>query len=229
MTTSIFAGLCDGNAGLHEAALNHPVVRGIGSGTLDESTFRYYLEQDFVFLTHYVRVLARAVDAAPDLDTAEPIADLLHATLTVEIDALRHLYRQLGGEEGDLNDVVASPTCRAYIDHLLAVSSERDLPLILAAILPCQWGYGDIGRRLHERGLPGDPRYRQWIEEYASETYHSVVGSTVRLFDRLASTESSVRLKRIDDVFHLSSSYELRFWEMAWQQEHWCVASTLHL
>ena len=227
MSTSLFATLRERHADLHDAALEHPVVHAIGSGTLDESTFRYYLEQDFVFLTHYVRVLARAVDAAPDLDTAEPIAVLLHSTLTVEIDALRHLYQQFGGEVDDLNDVVASPTCRAYVNHLLAVSSERDLPLILAAILPCQWGYGDIGRRLRDRGLPGDSRYRQWIEEYACEAYHSVVGSTVHLFDRLSSTESSVRLKRIDDVYRLSSSYELQFWEMARQQECWCVAPSL--
>ena len=39
----------------------HPFVRGIGDGTLPVERFRYYIEQDYVFLVEYSRVLALAV------------------------------------------------------------------------------------------------------------------------------------------------------------------------
>ena len=43
------------------AVHDHPFVRGIGDGTLPVERFRYYIEQDFVFLHEYSRVLALAV------------------------------------------------------------------------------------------------------------------------------------------------------------------------
>jgi thiaminase/transcriptional activator TenA len=35
------------------------------------------------------------------------------------------------------------------------------------ALLPCMWGYSEIGRALQAAGPPAEPRYRQWVETYA--------------------------------------------------------------
>ncbi len=220
-TTSFFESLREENHDLHDAALCHPVVRGIGDGTLDEGTFRFYVEQDYAFLRRYVRVLACAVDAAPDLLTAEPLAALLHGTLAVEIGALRELYSAFSGNPDELDMVRPAPTCQAYTDHLLARSADGNLCVILAAILPCQWGYGDIGQHLIARGLPDDPRYARWIEEYASEEYNNIVRSTVAAFDDLASQEPNSVRDRARSAFHISSHYELQFWDMAARKQQW--------
>lgn len=225
VTTPFFESLRAENHDLHAAALDHPVVRGIGDGTLDEGTFRFYVEQDYAFLRRYVRVLARAVDAAPDLPTAELLAALLHGTLAVEIGALRELYAEFGGAPGDLDSIVPAPSCQAYTDHLLARSDDGNLCVILAAVLPCQWGYGDIGRQLIADGLPHDPRYARWIAEYASEDYGNIVRSTVAAFDCLASRESERVRDRARSAFHISSHYELQFWNMAARKEQWSPVS----
>ena len=51
-----------------ELQLAHPVVRGIGAGTLDERRFRHWLAQDYLFLLDYVRLFALAAAGPP----AEP-------------------------------------------------------------------------------------------------------------------------------------------------------------
>ena len=39
-------------------------------------------------------------------------------------------------------------------------------------MLPCQWGYWEIGDHLIRRGLPQHaPLYSQWIEMYTSEEF----------------------------------------------------------
>jgi len=36
-----------------EAILDHPMVRELGQGTLDEAPFRYWVRQDYVYLIEH--------------------------------------------------------------------------------------------------------------------------------------------------------------------------------
>ena len=220
-TDSFFAMLTAENAATHAAALEHPAVRGIGDGSLPEATFRYYIEQDYNYLLRYIRVLAQAVAASPDLPTATKLAELVCATLSIEVEALIELYIAFGGAREALDTVRPSPTCRAYTDHLLATTSGGNLLVILAGVLPCQWGYREIGHHLRRRGLPDDERYARWIEEYASDEYGALVDWLVCRFDELAAIESATNRQAAREVFALSTYYEHAFWEMAWTRERW--------
>jgi thiaminase/transcriptional activator TenA len=220
-TASLFASLCAEQRDRHACALAHPVVRGIGAGTLPESTFRYYLEQDYQFLLRYARVLGHAVAQSGDLPTTTRLAELLHSTLAVEIDALASLYAAFGGTRADLHATRPAPTCRAYTDHLLATAARGDLLLTLAAILPCQWGYREIGRALAAGSPPADPRYAGWVAEYASEEYGALVDWLVARFETLSDEAGAASREAAHAIFALSSHYELAFWEMAAVGERW--------
>ncbi|HUG15926.1 MAG TPA: thiaminase II [Thermomicrobiales bacterium] len=221
---SFFAGLCAENAGMHHAGLAHPMVRGIGAGSLPDETFRFYIEQDYQFLVRYARVIAQTVAASPDLPTATQLANLLHGTLAVEIDALVELYEGFGGERSRLDKVAPAPGCQAYTDHLLACAATGNLLVMLAAILPCQWGYREIGRRLLAEGLPNDARYARWIQEYAADEYGDLVDWVIGRFDALAVEEGVLARTRAREVFALSTRYELGFWEMSWTRQTWARA-----
>jgi thiaminase/transcriptional activator TenA len=210
-----FGELVTENAALHDATLRHPFVLGIGQGTLPPAIFRFYLEQDFQFLERYLRVIALAVAAAPDMAGMARLAELLHATLAVEFDALRAVYTRFGGDSAMLDTTVPAPTCRAYTDHLLRIAHQQDLLVILAAMLPCQWGYGDIGRELLNGGLPADDRFAGWITEYASDEYHAMVGWAVGRLNALAEQAGNAQLATAREAFRVSADYEYAFWQMA--------------
>jgi thiaminase/transcriptional activator TenA len=217
--SSFFSKLTVENAAGHQAALTHPAVLGIGDGSLPDETFRYYIEQDFNYLLRYIKVLALAVAASPDLPTATRMAELVNSTLAIEVDALIDLYAAFGGTREALDATRPAPTCQAYTDHLLATAARGSLFVILAAILPCQWGYRDIGRTLHRRGLPEDERYARWIEEYTSDAYGALVDWLICRFDDLAAHESEANISAARHVFALSTHYEHAFWQMAWTRE----------
>lgn len=223
-TLTIFEEFTSTTSELHEATLAHPTVRGIGDGSLADDTFRFYLEQDYQFLLRYVGVLAHAAASAPDLDTMLPLSQMVTATIEVEIDALRDLYRRFDGDANRLDEVEPAPTCAAYTSHLRATALEHDTFLTLAAILPCHWGYHDIGLRLKQAGLPDDPRYAAWIEEYASPQYGDLVHWAIERFNQHGERASELQRRRAREVFDLSSRYELNFWEMAWNRERWSVS-----
>ena len=197
------------------------MVQAIGRGAVPDDRFRFYLEQDYQFLLRFTRVLAIAAASAPGIASMGVLSKLVTSTIHTEIDALRSLYTRFGGKESGLDDVEPAPTCEAYCNHLLASAHQRDLLVSLAAILPCHWGYHDIGLSLYRSGLPAEPRYAAWIEEYASDEYGELVGWSIETFDQLACSSDTDRINRASRAFELSSRYEYGFWQMAWTGERW--------
>jgi thiaminase (transcriptional activator TenA) len=196
-------------------SLNHPVVQGIGAGTLPLAAFRAYLEQDYLFLLQYARVQALSVAAAFDRATMIRLSELLHSTLAVEVDALRALYANCDGDPARLDTTAATPICRGYTEHLLTAAARGNLLVTLAAILPCQWGYREIGRALASAGLPADTRYAAWINEYASDDYSALVDWALERFDAAARGASADERELARAAFRESSGWELRFWDVA--------------
>jgi thiaminase (transcriptional activator TenA) len=143
-----------------ELQLAHPVVRGIGAGTLDEGRFRRWLAQDYLFLLDYVRLFALAAVRAPDGATLGRLVDLAHATFHDELSLHRGYAARFGMSERDLEAAAKSPVCAAYTDFLLRTAATGDFAELVAALLPCMWGYSEIGRALQAAGPPAEPRYR---------------------------------------------------------------------
>lgn len=209
-------------AAIFARAHNHPFVRGIGDGSLPVERFRFYIEQDYVFLREYARVLALAVAKGHDLPGMGRFAELLHATLQVEMALHRGYAAKFGIAAAELDAVEAAPTTYAYTRHLLATAYAGSLAEIACALLPCQWGYGEIGRALAAAGAPADrPLYAEWIAMYAGAEYHDLVAGLVAAFDDLAVQEGDAGRQRLAEIFLLSARYEHAFWEMSWRMAQW--------
>jgi len=213
---------------LHHAAapiwqkiLTHPFVIGLGDGTLALENFQFYMCQDYVFLTEYSRLLALATAKAPDLDTMGRFADLLDATLNHEMGLHREFASRCGISAAELARTQAAPTTYAYTRHLVQIAALGSLTEILAALLPCQWGYCEIGQMLADRGKPiAAPFYSQWIDMYSSREFAALASWLRELLDTLGGTAS---VERLTEIFCTSARYEYLFWEMAYRLERWPV------
>jgi thiaminase/transcriptional activator TenA len=202
-----------------EAQHEHPFVRGIGEGTLDIERFKFWLRQDYLFLIDYARLLATGAARAPDLETMQRLAELAHATLGVEMDMHRSYAAEFDISTAQLEATEKAPTTRAYTDFLLRVAVLGDFAELVAALLPCMWGYSEIGERLALRPRPNDERYAKWIDMYASDEFAELARWCRELMDRLAERGTDELRSRLEDAFVVSSRYELQFWEMAWRLE----------
>ncbi len=204
-----------------EAQRSHPFVQGIGDGTLDIERFKFWVRQDYLFLIDYARLLALAVARAPDLDSMRRFADLVQGTLNVEMDLHRSYAAEFGISIAELEAEEKAPTTRGYTDFLLRVAALDEFSGLIAALLPCMWGFSDIGQRLAQGPGPADERYAKWIEMYSSEEFAELAVWCRSLVDRVAAGLPEETLRRMEDAFLTSSRYELLFWEMAWRQERW--------
>lgn len=204
-----------------EAQHAHPFVRGIADGTLGLDRFRHWVRQDYAFLIDYARLLALAAARASDLATMARWAELLRATLGTEMALHRASAAELGIGPEDLEGEVAAPTTRGYADFLLRTAALGDYIELVAALLPCMWGFAEVGARLAAGSQPADPRYRAWIATYASPEFQDLAAWCRELLDRLAGQAPPAALAAAERAFVASSRHELAFWRMAWDLEAW--------
>jgi thiaminase/transcriptional activator TenA len=210
-------------AAVWEAQAGHPFVRGIGDGTLDAERFAFWVRQDYLFLIEYCRLFALAAARAPDLDTLVRFADLLAATARTEMALHRAYAAELGVTETALAAEPMAPTTRAYTDFLLRVAATGDFAELAAALLPCMWGFAEIGQRLRARGTPPVPAYAKWVDMYADPAFAALAEWCRGLVDRLGAEAGPPGRARMEAAFLTSSRYEYLFWEMAWRREAWPV------
>ena len=197
-----------------QAQHDHPFVRGLADGSLPAEDFRRWLLQDYLFLVEYCRVLALGAARAPDVATATRLADVLHATLHEEMALHRRCAAEFGIEEEELASGEMVDVTRAYTDHLLRVAAVEDFAQLAAALLPCMWGYSELGQRLAQAPPSPEPRYRDWIETYADPAFADLAGWCREVVDGIAVDAGSETRSRMEREFLVSSRFELSFWSV---------------
>ncbi|HYL16239.1 MAG TPA: thiaminase II [Terriglobales bacterium] len=173
-------------AGIWEAQHQHPFVRGIGDGTLRLERFKFWLRQDYVFLIEYARLLALAAARSPHLETMIRFATLLKETVETEMNLHRAYAAEFEISHEELERETPTPTTQAYTDFLLRVAGTGDFAELAAALLPCMWGFSEIGQRLAAQSAPGEKRYVKWIAMYSSTEFAELAQWCRDLLDGLA-------------------------------------------
>jgi thiaminase (transcriptional activator TenA) len=161
-----------------------------------------------------MRLFALAAARAPDTDTLGRLVDLAHATFHQELSLHRGYAAEFGLGEADLDRAEKSPVCAAYTDFLLRTAATADFAEVLAALLPCMWGYSELGRALAAAGLPAEPRYRRWIQTYADPAFAALAAWCADLLDRAADGLPAARLAACEQAFLTSLRHELAFWDV---------------
>jgi thiaminase/transcriptional activator TenA len=203
-----------------QAQLEHPFVRGIGNGSLPIEKFRFWMRQDYLFLIEYCRVFALGAARAPDLAMLTRFADLLNSTAHGEMEMHRAYAREFGIEPPELEAELAAPETRAYTDFLVRVGATGEFAELAAALLPCMWGFSDIGLALKAQSVAADPRYARWIEMYADPAFADLSNWCRALVDDLATQAGPATRARMRAAFLASLEHELAFWDMAWRGEN---------
>ena len=220
--SSASAVLRERGAASWAAAVSHPMVAEIGAGSLPHETFRYYFGQNVLYLEDYARAIALIIGRAPDLAAVTVLSRFLGQIVDTELPANYAFLARLGGPAapgpGAPGPAAAmAPVTYAYTRHLLDTAGRRDLPAGLAAVLPCQWSYGELATRL-ARSMPADPVYADWIAMFAGDGYDELVQASTSLLDQHADVADEALMTSLAAVFDRSTRYELAFWDMAYSR-----------
>ncbi len=198
------------------AATGHPMVREIGAGTLPHDRFRWFFEQNVLYLEDYARAIGLILGRGPDGDALDVLSRFAAQIVHTELPANRAFLQRLGGAVGRIDaHSTMHPVAYAYTRHLLQVSGQGTCAEGLTAVLPCQWSYGELAAHL-AANIPDDAVYADWIRMFANDAYDRLVLESTALLDRLATSADALQLRRLEWIFNASVRYEVEFWDMAY-------------
>jgi thiaminase (transcriptional activator TenA) len=211
--------------GIWRALHDHPFLRELSAGTLPLEKFRFFLEQDDLYLAGYARCLAMGAAKARDEAELRYFTVDLNQVLDLELPSNRELLARViamgaadrGGGSG------MAPANVAYTSYLESLAFRGGPIEIMAALLPCAWSYVEIAQRLADGGPPANDVFADWISYFTLPATVEMVTSMRRDLDRRALGEGlgvSGR-GRLGEIFTTSSRLEWGFWEMAYSLERW--------
>jgi thiaminase/transcriptional activator TenA len=207
-------------AELRRAIHGLPFNAELARGALSRERFRFYIQQDAIYLGQFARVLAIAAAMAPDTATLQNFAHSALGAITVE-QALHERYlREFGVDPAEAARAEAAPDCFAYTSFLLAAAYHEPWEVLVAALLPCFRIYWDVGCAIAVAAAPANP-YQAWIDTYADEKFGEAVATVTSIADRAAAAASDVTRNHMLAAHRRATQYEYLFWDAAYHLRTW--------
>lgn len=158
------------------AYTDHPFANQMGDGTLPVETFKEYLVQDYLYLTHFARTNALAAYKSQSMESITASAQIV---LHIETEMKLHLEycKEFGLSKDDIVRQKESLACVAYSRYVLDIGQSQDWLALQMSLAPCLLGYGVAARRLaseHVNDSEGN-KYWKWIENYIADDYQEAV------------------------------------------------------
>lgn len=199
------------------AYTRHRFVLELGTGTLPESSFRYYLQQDYLFLIHFARAYALAAFKAEDLEELRAAAGAVSAIVDTEMPLHVAFCERWGISEGEMAVVSEDPANMAYTRYVLERGLSGDSLDLAVALAPCVVGYAEIGAWLAKNATAkgDDNPYWEWIDTYAANDYQEVAWAHAGQLDRLLVRRGGPgRIDGLARTFGEATRLEVGFWQM---------------
>ncbi|WP_414053963.1 thiaminase II [Macrococcus equi] len=205
--------------------LNHPFVKGLGDGSLNNEKFQHWLKQDYVYLIEYAKLMAIGSAKARDLETMGTFANLLHGTLFMEMDLHRKFAKQFGIDGKTLENTQASAVNTAYTSYMLNHAQSGGAEHVVACLLACAWSYNFIGQHLAKEpfALSEQNPYHEWVETYSGEEFTALTNDAIRLMNQLTEGKPESELMELEEIIVKTSYYEYMFWDMCENRELWPI------
>lgn len=215
--SNLFDRLCAAHADDWNAYVEHDFVKGLQDGTLPEAAFRHYLIQDYLFLIQFARAYALAAYKSETLEDIRIAANAVHTIADVEMGLHLEYCAGWGLSEAEIISAPEAEENMAYTRFVLERGHAGDLLDLYVALLPCMWGYAEIGTRLADDPATkrdGNP-YLPWIEMYSSDEYVSGATESLQRLDRLFDERAGEgRLPSLQKTFSQACRLEAGFWQM---------------
>lgn len=205
-----------------ERYVDHEFVRQLADGSLPEASFKHYLQQDYAFLIQFIRAWALALYKSRTLGEMRDAQAGINALLDLEIDLHIKYCREWGISESELTTLDESAACVAYTRYVLDCGMSGGLAELYAALLPCIYGYAEIGQRLSQQDAEMEtPKaastanpYQSWIDMYASSEYQAVAEAAKAKFEQLCMEAAEPQLAQLQKIFNTATRMEVAFWQM---------------
>ncbi len=196
--------------------LYHQFSLRLAQGTLPTDVFRFYLQQDAIYIKHYAQAMNIMARKAPTEEIKELFLKLSQESYQLEHIFQEELFRDYQVEKSQ----VMQPACLAYTSYLIATISTSTFIEGLTALLPCFWVYLENGKKIAKDSIENNP-YQAWIDTYVSEEFIAQTELVKKFVNIYSENLSELELDKLSTIFNYSCRLDLQFMDDAYHLRKW--------
>ncbi|CAI4052483.1 hypothetical protein N7582_005458 [Saccharomyces uvarum] len=204
-----------------DSYVNHEFVKKVADGTLDRKKFKFFIEQDYLYLVNYARISCIAGSKAPTLEDLEKELVIVECVRNGLTQHERRLREELGVKDPDcLQKIQRGPALRAYCRYFNDVARRGNWQELVIALNPCLMGYGSALTKISGKVTAAEGSvYREWCETYSSSWCHEAMLEGERLLNRILKTYPPNQLDTLVTIYAEVCELETNFWTAALEYE----------
>ena len=216
----MFSILKEDNLSNWNSYIKHDFVIKLTSSSLNKKIFLNYLIQDYLFLIQFSKAWSLAIVKSDTLYEMKVAANTVNGLINFEMDLHIDLCGSYGISKIDLENANEENENIAYTRYVLEAGYSGDLLDLLAALIPCVLGYGEIGLN-NAKVIPEDYMYHKWLKTYSSKEYQKICDQVANMFDNAIllrldkNYKDSYKWNSIKKIFRKAVLLEVDFWNMA--------------
>ncbi len=204
-----------------QAQVKKRFLQGLIHGDLPRESFQYWLRVDYPYLHNFLRVCALGLLKADDPQDVDVFLGHIRGIQDEMRDHEKHAAN-MGVSPQALRNTPMGPLKYSYTRHQLASAYDGSLGDVQAAILACQWGYGEaVHRLLQEHTVAEDNPYREWFAFHGDPAHRENVKQAYALLDRQAEQSTERQLDRMAEIFMISVRHETMLWDEYYDMVEW--------
>lgn len=201
---------------LYTGATRHPFILSIRDGTIDFSSFKRWLGQDYVFVREFVpfaaSVLLKASKNSDDNSDMEVILSGL-ASLSDEISWFK---QEAAKWDVPLSDVIVHKSnqnyCR-FLESLMLPAVEYSV--VFTALWAIETVYQESFSHCLEDGNKTPPELLEACQRWGSEGFGEFCRSLKKIANRCLEKVPDEELKKAEVTFLRVLELEIEFWDMS--------------
>jgi thiaminase (transcriptional activator TenA) len=199
-------------APLYQEIKNHPFIKELASGQLDESSFRIYIEQDYLFLLDRADCFAALAARAPTSELASYLLELSDGSK----EGARKIFSKYNMPTPSQAELKKTAACQAYTEEMLRVAFEGSFNEGLVFLAPCALIYQEVGEYLKPLSFPNNP-YQLWIDSYSSQERRRRIEKFITVIDSVTASASPEEIQALEAAFFKAAQFEYAFWDAAYE------------
>lgn len=192
---------------LIERIKKHPFNVELMNNTLDYKKFKFYLQQDFLYLVDCTRALLIIAAKANDTEIMDKLTYIAVGTFST-----RGLYQEHFADCDLSDNHKKSKSCSAFTDFFMRVAYHNTVAEGLAASYPCFCIYQIITRHIVKNSVVSSNKYQKWIDIFNTDVANSMIDDATEIMNKLYKKSSMDERKRMVEFFRNGLELEIAFW-----------------
>ncbi|WP_225536229.1 TenA family protein [Wolbachia endosymbiont of Mansonella ozzardi] len=207
----VFSGIIKSYYGsnLLKDMIEHPFNVELANNTLSIESFKFYVQQDALFLSDYIRTVLITTSKVENCNNITPLIEVAQGAMAIMRVLYNHYFAVYSINRGE-----KSLECFNFTNFLLS-TSYNDTYEAITILYSCHFIYKVVIDSMKSK-IKKNNRYKDWFDFYCGSLVESGCIALENIVDEYCQKVGGNERSRMLELFRISAQFELDFWNSAY-------------